>query len=154
MRLWGVLYLAIWVVLLEFLLAMIPEGQSVLVYFHAALGFLIVLLAYYNRTALRQTTAPGRIKRIAAATFSLSIVLAVLGPLIFFNLGSGWPILFGLTFWNGLVLLHVVTAFAVITQMASTATAYDMWEEKEFLKETQPGEVPPPPTAASPKATT
>jgi len=152
MRLWGVLYLAIWVVLLEFLLVMIPEGQSVLIYFHAALGILIVALAYYNRTALRQTTAPGRIKRIASATFWLTILLAVLGPLIFFNIGSGWPILFGLTVWNGLVFLHVVNAFAIITQMASTATAYDMWEEKEFLKETRPGEVPPPPTASSPKA--
>ncbi len=153
MRLWGVLYLAIWVVLLEFILAMIPVGQSLLVYFHAVLGLAIVLLADYNRTALRATTAPGRIKRIASATFSLSILMAILGPPIFFNVGAGWPILFGLTFWNGLVLLHVLTAFGIITQMASTATAYDMWEEKEFLQETRPGEVPPPPTASAPKAT-
>jgi hypothetical protein len=29
--------------------------------------------------------------------------------------------------------LHMGTALAIATQAASTATAYDMWEEKEFV---------------------
>jgi hypothetical protein len=146
MRLWGALYGAIWVVFVEFLLAMIPQGQPYLLYVHGVLGFLIVALAYSNYRALRGTTAPGRIKRVASASFSLSVFMAFLGPLIFFNVGAGGTILFGLTVWNALLFLHVVTAFGIITQMAAVAIAYDMWEEKEFLRETRPGEVPRAPT--------
>jgi len=29
--------------------------------------------------------------------------------------------------------LHVGNALAIITQASSSATAYDMWEEKEFV---------------------
>jgi hypothetical protein len=29
-------------------------------------------------------------------------------------------------------LLHLIIAVAIITQASSAATAYDMWEEKEF----------------------
>jgi len=57
--------------------------------------------------------------------------------------GAGWPILFGLTVWNLIIFIHVVNAFAIITQMAAVAIAYDMWEDKEFLQDTHPGEVPP-----------
>jgi len=41
--------------------------------------------------------------------------------------------------------------FAIITQAAAVAIAYDMWEDKEFMKETAPGEVPDMPTPATPK---
>jgi hypothetical protein len=147
MRLWAALYGAIWVVLVEFLLAMIPEGQPFLTYLHIGLGLVIVAIAYFNFRALRTTAVPGRVKRIASATFSLSVFMAFLGPLLFFNVGAGWPILFGLTVWNALLFVHVVTAFGIITQMAATAIAYDMWEEREFLRESLPGVVPPPATS-------
>ena len=143
MRLWAALYAAIWVVLLEFLLAMIPQGQPFLSYLHDALGFVIVGIAYYNYAALRQTTVPGRVKRIAFATFYLAVAMGVLGLLLVFHVGAGWPILFGLTVWNLIIFIHVVNAFAIITQMAAVAIAYDMWEDKEFLQDTHPGEVPP-----------
>jgi len=143
MRLWAALYGAIWVVLLEFLLAMIPQGHSFLIYLHGALGFVILVIAYYNFHALRETAVPGRVKRTASATFYLAILMCILGPLIFFDVGTGWTVFYGLTVWNGLVLLHVVNAFAIITQMAAVAIVYDMWEEKEFLQETRPGEVLP-----------
>jgi hypothetical protein len=29
-------------------------------------------------------------------------------------------------------ILHLIIALAIISQASSTATAYDMWEEKEF----------------------
>jgi hypothetical protein len=33
----------------------------------------------------------------------------------------------------------------MITQAAAVAIAYDMWEDREFLTETEPGVVPPHP---------
>jgi hypothetical protein len=152
MRLWAALYLSIWVVFLEFLLAMIPFGQPYLIYLHAVLGLLIVAIAYSSFSQLRRTTVPGRLKRIASATFTLTLVMAVLGSLLFFNVGSGWAILYGITVWNVLLFFHVVNAFAILTQMAAVAIAYDMWEEKEFLEETRPGEIPPNPAASRSKA--
>jgi hypothetical protein len=153
MKLWAALYLAIWIVFLEFLFAMIPFWQPLLTYLHAGLGFIIVTLAYYNFAALRKTTVPGRVKRIASATFSLAVLMAVLGPLLLVNVGAGWSILFGITVWNVILFIHVVSAFAIITQMAAVAIAYDMWEEKEFLEETRPGEIPPNPAQARSKTT-
>ena len=143
MRLWASLYAAIWVVFLEFLLAMIPFGQPYLIYLHAGLGVIVLVIAYYNFVALRATAVPGRVKRIASATFYLAILMVILGLAVFFNLGAGWKLLDGITVWNGILFLHVVNAFAIITQMAAVAIAYDMWEDKEFLQETRPGEMPP-----------
>ncbi len=148
MRLWAALYAAIWVVFLEFLLAMIPQWQPFLSYLHDGLGFVIVVIAYLNFAALRQTTVPGRVKRIAWATLYLAVLTVFLGALVVFHVGSGWPIAFGLTVWNLLLFVHVVNAFAILTQMAAVAIAYDMWEEKEFLQETRPGEIPPAPAPA------
>jgi hypothetical protein len=65
MKLWVALYAMIWIVLIEFLLAMTPGGSPVLIY------------------------------------------------------------------------LHVVSSFAIITQAAAVAIAYDMWEDNEFVKETE-----------------
>jgi hypothetical protein len=152
MRLWAALYAAIWIVFLDFLLSMTPFWQPLLTYLHAGLGFIIVLIAYYNFAALRRTTVPGRMKRIASATFSLAILVAILGPLLLFNVGAGWLILFGITVWNAILFVHVVNAFAIITQMAAVAIAYDMWEEKEYLEETRPGEIPPNPARVRSRA--
>ncbi len=142
MRLWVALYGTIWVVLLEFLLSMVPQGRPWVLYAHFVLGSLIVGITYYNYHALKQTTVPGRVKRIVSATFSVAVMMAVIGTLLVFNAGAGWPVIMGVTIWNLILLIHVVTAFGIITQMAATAIAYDMWEEKEFLQESKPGEIP------------
>jgi hypothetical protein len=152
MRLWAAFYGAIWVVFLEFILAMAPQARPFTLYGHYALGFAIVAIAYYNFVAVRATTVPGRLKRIASATLSLSVLMAVLGPPLAFNVGSAWTILPGVTVWNLILLLHVTTAFGIITQMAGTAVAYDMWEEKEFLELTKVGDVPPDPNRPGPGA--
>lgn len=146
MKLWVALYGSIWVVFLEFLLSMVPQGRPWVLYAHYVLGFLLVGIAYYNRHALLRTAAPARIKRIVSATFSMSILMAVLGPLLILDVGAGWPVVAGLTVWNLILLVHVTTAFGIITQMAAVAIAHDMWVSKEFLLETKVGEVPPPPT--------
>ncbi len=142
----------IWVVFLEFLLAMTPNAPAVLEYVHVALGFVIVGLAYYDFNGVRQTAVPARVKRIAKSTLQLSVFMGILGILLFFNVGADWAILFGITVFGLFLFIHVVCAFAIITQAAAVAIAYDMWEDKEFAKETAPGEVPAMPMPKKPEA--
>jgi hypothetical protein len=149
MRLWAALYAMVWVVFLEFLLAMKPSPGPLFLDLHFALGLVIVALAYSNMRALRETVVPGRLKRITIATFDIALAMVVLGLLVWFNVGAGWSLAFGVTVWQFFLFLHVVNALAVITQSAAVALAYDMWEEKEFAQQTRPGEVPPNPSRAA-----
>ena len=148
MKLWMSLYTMIWIVLIEFLLAMTPGASTVLIYLHVILGAAIVGLAFYNFSGIRMTCVPGRVKRIAQASFNISVLVAILGALLFFEVGKAWVIpLINVSFYGLILLLHVINSFAIITQAAAVAIAYDMWDDKEFLKETEPGNVPPMPTA-------
>ncbi len=144
MKLWMVLYAMIWIVFLEFLLVMTPVADpTTLVYLHIALGLVILGLAFYNFDGLQRTRVPGRVKRIAKSTFQLSVVTAVLGVLLAFHVGADIVIPVVAVSVYGLILfVHVVNAFAIITQAAAVAIAHDMWEDKEFEKETEVGEVP------------
>ncbi len=142
MKLWQALYGMIWAVFLEFLLAMTPVAADALIYLHLVLGIVIIGLAYYDFNGVRATAVPARVKRIAKSTLQLSGVMGVLGLLLFFGVGKGWMLLFGIDVWGVLLFIHVVNAFAIITQAAAVAIAYDMWEDKEFDKESAPGEVP------------
>ena len=148
MKLWSSLYLLIWVSFLAFPLATIPNPGPVVPYLHALVGLAIILLAYSNSEKLRATTVPGRVKRIARASFQLSVLMAVLGILLWFNAGASIPLLWGRSVYDLLIFFHLVNAVAITTQAAAVAIAYDMWEDKEFLKETLPGEIPPPPAPA------
>jgi hypothetical protein len=139
MKLWMSLYAMIWVVFIEFLLAMTPGASIVLRYLHIVLGLVIIGLAYYNFNGVRWTAVPGRVKRIAKTTFIMSIAIGVLGLPLYFGKDVH---IFGITFGGIISFLHVVFGFAIITQAAAVAIAYDMWEDKEFAKETAPGEVP------------
>ena len=144
MELWKALYALIWIVLIEFLIAMTPGVSTGMIYLHMGIGIVIIGLTFYNFSGVRNTPVPGRVKRIAQASFNLSISVAILGVLIFFDAGSGYVIPFINTSIYGLILFfHVFTSFAIITQAAAVAIAYDMWEDREFEKETEPGEVPP-----------
>ena len=149
MKLWASLYAAIWVVLLEILLGLWPHPPLIIPYLHLVLGLIIVWIAYSNRTGLVATRVPGRVKRIAGVTLAFAILMVFLGLLLWFNVGGSWTVL-GISVFQGILVLHVVFAMAIITQMAAAAIAYDMWEDHEFDKETAPGEVPPAPTAVSP----
>jgi len=142
MKLWMTLYAMTWIAFIEFLLEMTPGASIVLQYFHIAVGLVIIVLASHNFNSVRLTAVPGRVKRIAKTTFSLSIVGGVLGFLLYFGIGAASPNLFGVTIKGMILFLHVVIGFAIITQAAAVAIAYDMWEDKEFVKETAPGEVP------------
>jgi hypothetical protein len=154
-KLWAVLYATIWLVLLEFLLAMIPVLPTILPDLHVVVGLAVLAVAYWNFAELRETRAPGRIKRTAKAMVSLSVLMVVLGGLLFFNVGTGWVIpIVSVSIYHAILFVHIVNAFAIITQAAAVAIAFDMWEEHDFEKETAPGEVPPPPTAAPPAPVT
>ena len=146
MKLWMSLYAMIWIVFFEFLLVMTPGGSPVRMYLHVVLGAAIVGIAFYNFSGIRNTRVAGRVKRISQASFNLSVVIAVLGALLFFDVGRSRVIpLINVSIYGLILFFHVVIAFAIITQAAAVAIAYDMWEEREFTKETEPGIVPPMP---------
>ncbi len=146
MKLWMTLYAMIWIVLIEFLLAMTPGGSSVLIYLHIILGVAIVGLAFYNFSGIRNTRVAGRVKRISQASFNISIMVAILGALLFFDIGSLLVIpIINISVYGFILFFHVFSSFAIITQAAAVAIAYDMWEDKEFAEETEPGVVPPMP---------
>ncbi len=157
MKLWQALYAMIWIVFLEFLLVMTPGRPDWTTWIHAVAGLAIVALAFYNFSQVRTTVVPGRIKRIAKSTLQLSILMAILGVLLLPRFGETWVIpLVNVSVYGIILFVHVMNAFAIITQAAAVAIAYDMWEEKEFAKETAPGEIPaapmPKPGTTSPKA--
>ena len=157
MKLWQALFGMIWITFMEFLLVMathVPTFAGIatlLTYLHAVLGFGIILLALNNYNGVRNTAIAGRVKRTAQSTFQLSILMAVLGVILLFPDYLTWVIpLLGVSLFYAIVFVHVVNAFAIITQAAAVAIAYDMWEDKEFAQETKPGEVPPMPTPQKP----
>jgi len=151
MKLWQTLYAMIWIVFIEFLLAMTTHvvDAPVLIYVHAALGVGLVALAFNNFDGVRRSTIAGRVKRTAKSTFQLSILTAVLGVVLLFPDPLSWTVpVINLSLFYLILFVHVVNAFAIITQAAAVAIAYDMWEDKEFQTETAPGEVPAMPMPA------
>lgn len=149
MKLWAALYAMIWITLIEFLLVMIHRGSNVLSSLHILLGFVIMGLAFYNFSEVRKTRVPGRVKRIAQVSFNLSVVLLILGFLLIPSIGKDWLIpLVDISVYGLILFFHTIIAFAIITQAAAVAIAYDMWEDKEFIQETEPGDVPPMPMPA------
>jgi hypothetical protein len=157
MKLWQALFAMIWIAFIEFLLVMathVPTFEpfgNILTYMHAALGFGMIALAFNNYAGVRSTTIAGRVKRTAQSTFQLSILMAVLGVILLFPDYLTWSIpLIGITLFYAILFVHVVNAFAIITQAAAVAIAYDMWEDKELDQVTKAGEVPPMPAPAKP----
>ena len=143
MKLWAALYIAIWVVLLEMLLGLWPDPPVVVPYLHLILGIGVAAIAYYCFNHLRKTRVPARVKRVARASWGLSLFVVAVGFLLWFNVGASWTLPgFNLSFYRAILFLHVVCAIAVITQLAAAAIAYDMWEDREFDKETEPGQIP------------
>ncbi len=84
-------------------------------------------------TEIRKTKAPDRLKRISRVTLSFAAVQLVLGIFLFLSLVAGVEV----PLTRLIDIVHVVIALAIITQASSVATAYDMWEEKEFEPEAE-----------------
>ena len=122
MKLWEALYAMIWIVFIEFLLAMTPGGSQVLIYLHIVLGAAIAGLAFYNFTGVRKTRVPGRVKRISQASFNISVMVVILGALLFFDVGKAFVIpSINISIYGLILFLHVVSSFAIITQAAAVA---------------------------------
>jgi hypothetical protein len=98
-----------------------------LVPIHIIVGVALILLAAYNSVEIEKTQAPKRIGRISKAAMMMAIGAAVTGVMRAFIDGYVCFISF----------IHVTFIIAMITQASSAATAYDMWEEKEFLRRLQ-----------------
>jgi hypothetical protein len=104
-------------------MVMVDTGWDFMVHLHILLGVAIVGLAFYNVQGLGKTAAPDRIKRISKALAGFSVAQGVIGLLLYFDIA---PALMDLA--------HIIASLAMVTQAASAATGYDMWEEKEFLQ--------------------
>lgn len=131
MKTWVEMYLIIWLAFLEIMLVMfLPVSYTINMIIHSILGVAILYFAYeiYHRVHL--TSCPDRIKRITRVTWSLAVIQAILGIVLAIGIALSWGSLFSTV----LAFLHVGNALAIITQASSSATAYDMWEEKEFVQ--------------------
>ena len=141
MKLWASLYLLIWLGFFAiFLSAIVGVERSFLsflewpfFYLHIILGILIIVVAGYNANELQKTEAPMRIKRVARTAFQMSIASAVVG---FIRVLDNDYICF-------VSAIHILVTIAMITQASSVATAYDMWEEKEYEVKSPPGVITP-----------
>ena len=123
----------VWLAFLQIVLVTVdvPAFEQYLIYGHTTLGLAILALAHYDNMHIKRTSAPNRLKRIAKATAILATIQPILGGVILLNLMRvlDVPLVGVITF------LHIVIALAIITQAASVATAYDMWEDEEYTKQ-------------------
>ena len=137
MKLWKWLYALVWIAFLQFILVL-PFGLLTgLVDAQVVVGIAVLAVAHRNAAALRKTNSPGRIKRTARASAYLATAQVLLGLILYAGLMLGAGLVAGTLAYEIILLLHLVIALAIITQAASAATAYDMWEEKEFLPATE-----------------
>lgn len=131
MQLWKKLYSAIW--LAFFACVLVPRwmGEPAGFTVHVLLGLLLLIVTIINARQLAAMSVPSRLKRISKVTMGFAIFQAVSGLAIGAihhlapDLQHVIPVLHG---------IHIVCALAILAQASSVATAYDMWEEKEFLE--------------------
>ena len=128
MRIWKQLYAMVWLAFLQIIIITLPRFTVYLVDTHVILGLALLALAHYDNALIKKTAAPKRLKRIVTATAALATFQIILGAILYANLrlNVSVPLVSVISF------LHIMTALAIITQAASVATAYDMWEEDEF----------------------
>jgi heme A synthase len=124
----------VWLAFIQIVIISIPRFTLVLVDLHVLLGLAILALAHMNNAQIKKTDAPNRLKRIAKSTAILATIQIILGVVLYadIRLGVNIPLV------DLIALIHLVIALAIITQAASVATAYDMWEEHEYIPSTKP----------------
>jgi len=129
MKTWQFMYGIVWIALLQIVFILFsPLDYSVNVPIHGIIGIVIFGLAYHVSSATARSPCPDRIKRITKTTRNLAVLQGLLGIALAVGNALSW----GSLYVNVVSVLHVVNALAIITQASSSATAYDMWEEKEF----------------------
>jgi hypothetical protein len=129
MKSWQAMYAVIWVAFLQILFILFsPLGDMVNLAVHVVIAIVVLGLTFQIYRSVRLTPCPDRIKRITRTTWYLAIFQGVLGIALALGIMLSW----GSIYTTVVSLLHVANALAIITQASSSATAYDMWEEKEF----------------------
>ncbi|MGA2199355.1 MAG: hypothetical protein ABSG45_05400 [Nitrososphaerales archaeon] len=131
MKTWAMMYLLIWVAFLDLLIVFFPSFAYLTnLDLHFLVGVLVGVLAIYVFIRVRKGPCPERIKLITKTTAVLAVFDGALGVLLYLVASS----VMAVPFHDIIVFLHFGTAVAIITQASSSATAYDMWEEKEFVQ--------------------
>jgi membrane protease YdiL (CAAX protease family) len=129
MRLWKYLYITVW--LAFFACVLVPRwmGAAVGLPVHIILGLSFLTVTVSNARKLAALPVPVRLKRIGKVTMGFAIFQLVTGLALggFRHLDPDLPLLASIV--HG---VHAVVALAILAQASSVATAYDMWEEKEF----------------------
>jgi hypothetical protein len=129
MELWRKLYNTVW--LSFFSCVLIPRWMGPLIGLpvHAILGLLMLVIARSNAKRLEALSVPDRLKRISKVTagFAAFQVITGVGLGGALHLAPNLPLVIA-----ALRGIHVVCALTILAQTSSVATAYDMWEEKEY----------------------
>ena len=129
MKTWQAMYLIIWIAFFQILFILFsPFGEYADLAVHVPIAVAILVLAFISYRGVGQTACPDRIKRITKTTWILALFQGALGV----ALALGVMLVLGGLYTSVMGFLHVGNALAIITQASSSATAYDMWEEKEF----------------------
>ena len=135
MKTWAMMYGIIWAAFFQILVVLFPAlGASVALGIHLVLGVIVLALAYLIYVRVRATSCPDRIKRITKATFGFAVFETFLGVALYEAQKGNSGLL-----TDSISFLHVAVALAIITQASSSATAFDMWEEKEFMEAPKTG---------------
>jgi len=129
MQLWNKLYNTIW--LAFFACVLVPRwmGETFGLPIHALFGLFLLVMTVANARKLAALAVPNRLKRISKVTMGFAIFQLVTGLALggLHHLAPDLP--YAASIIHG---VHIVIALAILAQTASVATAYDMWEEKEF----------------------
>jgi hypothetical protein len=127
--LWKKLYNTVW--LAFFSCVLIPRwmGSSVGFPVHLLLGLILLVRTQINARSLAALAVPARLQRVSKVTAGFAIFQLVCG----LALGGVSHLVHGVPFVLPVLRgIHVVCSLAILAQASSVATAYDMWEEKEF----------------------
>jgi cytochrome b561 len=129
LKTYAAMYGLIWLCLIQILfLYFSPFDDASTVAVHGTLGVLIFVLAFYISRKVQSTSCPDRIKRITRTTRNLALFQGLLGLAL-----AGVVMMSLATIYASVIgLIHLANSLAIITQASSSATAYDMWEEREF----------------------
>lgn len=138
------LYGIIWLMLIDILIQSKAIYFRYVEYVHMLLGTLTIILAFYNYSGVVRTAVPDRTKRITRTYAWFGVGQAVLGMAVYLIGKANVNDTLSICNMGIVRFLHLVMAIAMITQAAAAAISFDMWEDKEFLKETVPGEAPAP----------
>jgi hypothetical protein len=129
MPLWRRIYSTVWLAFLSCVLISRLLGAHVGTAVHVILGLILLIVTLSNARSLSALAVPERLKRISKVTAGFAVFQMLNGLALgtIMHLSINLPripsILHG---------VHVVCALTILAQASSVATAYDMWEEKEF----------------------